>query len=321
MDDRVHAPGSPFHAGELAVQERVGVREKIATAGQRMIRDAMPDQHRELFEKLPTIVVGSLDAARRPWASMLAGRPGFVRTPDEHTMVVGARPQAGDPLAEQLAAGAPLGLLGIEPHTRRRNRMNGTVLAVDADSFSVGVEQSFGNCPQYIQAREPQWTQATVQPQTDLLGPALSDAARALVTRADTLFIASASAQAQGHGGAQGVDVSHRGGLPGFVRVEQVDGACVLTLPDYRGNFMFNTLGNLVAHPRAGLLFVDYERGDLLQLSGRTQIVWDGPALSAFEGAQRLVRLTLDSARWRPGALPLRWSAPQFAPQLTRESR
>ena len=316
MDDRVHAPGSPFHAGELAVQERVGVREKIAAAGQRMIRDAMPDQHRELFEKLPTIVVGSLDAARRPWASMLAGLPGFVRTPDAHTMVVGARPQAGDPLAEHLAVGAPLGLLGIEPHTRRRNRMNGTVLVAEADGFRVGVEQSFGNCPKYIQAREPQWVQVTEPAPMQALGPSLNDAARALIARADTLFIASASAEAPGRAGAQGVDVSHRGGLPGFVRTEQQDGGCVLTLPDYLGNFMFNTLGNLMAHPVAGLLFIDPANGDLLQLSGHTQIVWDGPALAAFEGAQRLVRLTVDSARWRPGALPLRWSAPQFAPQF-----
>ena len=132
---------TPFHAGEHAAQARVGVREKIAAAGQRMIRDAMPEQHRELFEKLPTIVVGSLDARRRPWASILAGPPGFIGTPDERTLRVAVRPGAADPLAAHLALGAPLGLLGIEPHTRRRNRMNGTVIALDGGGFSIGVDQ------------------------------------------------------------------------------------------------------------------------------------------------------------------------------------
>jgi predicted pyridoxine 5'-phosphate oxidase superfamily flavin-nucleotide-binding protein len=313
---------TPFHAGEQAAQARVGVREKIAAAGQRMIRDAMPAQHRELFEKLPTIVVGSLDAQRRPWASILAGPPGFIGTPDDRTLHVAVRPDAADPLAAQLAPGAPLGLLGIEPHTRRRNRMNGTVIALDGAGFSLGVDQSFGNCPQYIQAREPQWRRApgdaAQESSAQALGPMLNDAARRLVASADTLFIASAAAKARGHAGAQGVDVSHRGGLPGFVRLDaDASGdACVLTLPDYRGNFMFNTLGNIVAHPFAGLLFVDYDSGDLLQMTGSAHIVWDGPELQTFDGAQRLLKLHIDAAWWRPAALPLRWSAPRFAPQL-----
>src|SRR5438132_2495804 len=153
----------PFHDGELAVQERAGVREKIETAGQRMIRDAMPEQHRELFEKLPTLLVGSLDAQRRPWASMLVGRPGFVRAPDERHLRIAALPGFADPLARHLAVDAPLGLLGLEPQTRRRNRMNGTLVAIDADAFTVRVDQSFGNCPQYIQAREPHWVRPPAQ--------------------------------------------------------------------------------------------------------------------------------------------------------------
>jgi len=308
----------PFHAGETAVQARTGVRDRIDAAGARMIRDAMPLQHRELFEKLPTLLVGSLDARRRPWASMLVGRPGFIAAPDEHTLRIAARPDADDPLTAQLALDAPLGLLGIEPHTRRRNRMNGTVIALDADGFSVGVDQSFGNCPQYIQAREPRWIEPTSRaPRAERLGPALNDAARALVRRADTLFIASASAAARGRSGAEGVDISHRGGKPGFVGVTtDADGRCALTLPDFRGNNLFNTVGNIAAHPQAGLLFADYDSGDLLQLTGRAHIVWDGPEVQAFAGAQRLLQIGVEEALWRPAALPLRWSAPAYAPQL-----
>lgn len=315
-------PSAPFHDGEKAVQRRVGVREKIEAIGQRVIRDHMPAQHRELFGKLPTLLVGSLDEDRRPWASILAGRPGFVSTPDERTLHVAARPLPGDPLAARLAAGVPLGLLGLEPQTRRRNRMNGTVTELDAQGFSVRVDQSFGNCPQYIQARSPQWLHepgaAVAAPPVQRLDAGLNSAAHALMRRADTLFIASASPQARGRAGAHGVDVSHRGGRPGFVHVETdaPRGRSAISVPDYRGNFMFNTLGNIAAHPHAGLLFIDYDSGDLLQLAGRAEIVWDGPAVQAFEGAQRLLRIEVETGRWTPGALPLRWSAPEFAPQL-----
>ena len=113
------------------------------------------------------------------------------------------------------------------------------------------------------------------------------------------------------------MDVSHRGGRPGFVRVgEDTHGRTVLTLPDFRGNNLFNTLGNIQAHPHAGLLVADPATGDLLQLTGDAQVVWDGPELASFAGAQRLVRIVVAEALWQPDALPLRWSAPEFAPQL-----
>lgn len=150
---------SPFHAGEQALQTRTGVRERAERAGRRMIRDFMPDEHRALFEALPYVVIGSLDARNRPWASLLAGRPGFMRTPDARTLAIGARPPAGDPLAAHLAPGAPLGVLGIELATRRRNRANGTVIAAERAGFAVSVRQSFGNCPQYIQARAPEFVE------------------------------------------------------------------------------------------------------------------------------------------------------------------
>jgi len=247
----------------------------------------------------------------------VAGRPGFIHAPDAQHLRFDAVPADGDPLAHQLSAGSPLGLLGIEPHTRRRNRMNGTVEAVDANGFTVAVDQSFGNCPQYIQARQPSWVDTPGSP-AQALGTSMNDEAIDLIRRSDTLFIATAAAQARGHDGANGVDVSHRGGRPGFVRVD-VDSATsrsTLTLPDFRGNNMFNTLGNITANPRAGLLFFDPSTGDVLQLTGHAQIVWDGPELAAFEGAQRLLRVHIDEALWRPGALPLRWSEAQLAPQL-----
>ena len=297
-----------WHAGEVAMQRAAGAHERLRELGPRVIRDHMSDQHREFFEQLPTLVVGSVDGVQRPWASILAGWPGFIATPDAQRLRVDGLPAAGDPLREHLHIGATLGLLGIEPSTRRRNRMNGTVMAVDAQGFELNVDQSFGNCPQYIQARAATWT-GDARGVAAPLGPRLSAPDAALVARADTLFIASAAPGA-------GADVSHRGGKPGFVRVEDGSDGTVLTFPDFRGNFFFNTLGNITAHPRAGLLFVDHETGGTLQLTGRATIMASGAEVEAFAGAQRLVRVEVEAGVWTPQALPLRWSAPEQAPQL-----
>ena len=311
---------SVFHPGEEEVQERAGVRERIAQVGSVMIREFMTDQHRHFFPHLPMILVGSLDARGRPWASMLVGRPGFLHSPDPRTLRINARPVPGDPLAAHLAVGSSVGLLGIELETRRRNRLNGVVTAVDARGFTVGVRQSFGNCPKYIQARAWEWTDdAPTAGSATRERAALSDAARRLIEAADTFFIASAVADASAADAARadGVDVSHRGGNPGFVRIGvAAGGAAELTVPDFVGNFMFNTLGNLVVNPRAGLLFVDFARGDLLGLTGTVTIVWDGPEVEALAGAQRLLRIRIEEG-WRVrGAIPLRWSAPEFSPHL-----
>jgi hypothetical protein len=189
---------------------------------------------------------------------------------------------------------------------------------VDGGGFAVRVQQSFGNCPQYIQARTHEFAAepARVPEPPRSEGALLSPAAEALVRGADTFFVASASPAARGGAAAEGVDVSHRGGKPGFVRVDRADGSSVLTAPDFAGNSMFNTLGNLALNPRAGLLFVDFARGGVLSLTGRAEIVWDGPEVAAFAGARRLLRFHVEEGVRLEGALPLRWSAPAQAPQL-----
>ena len=304
-----------FHEGERAVQARVGVRDRIEEIGRRVIRDFMPDQHREFFGLLPFIVVGALDAARQPWATVLSGPPGFMRSPDPGRLLIDARPADVDPLAVALAPGAAVGLLGIQPHTRRRNRMNGVVVEARDGTLDAAVSQSFGNCPKYIQAREPVFVPGSRAVVTRDGDGALDAAGCALVQAADTFYIASAHPDAgRGPGSSRGVDVSHRGGKPGFVKVE--DDGRVLTAPDFVGNFLFNTIGNLALEPRAGLLFIDFAAGDLLHVAVRTTIVWDGPDVQAFAGAQRLLRF--DIARWRHigGGLPLRWSAAERSPFL-----
>lgn len=306
-----------FHAGERQLQEWAGVRERLAQAGPKVIRDYMPEQHRLFFAELPLLFVGSLDAQGRPWASVLAGPSGFVRSPDPRTLRIDALPFRHDPLSETLKAGAPVGLLGIQLETRRRNRMNGTVTALDASGFIVAVGQSFGNCPQYIQARTWAARAESAMPELTPEGPRLSDRAAALIARADTFFIASAAPRA-GSDVAHGVDVSHRGGRPGFVRVVHSGGATRLTVPDFRGNFYFNTLGNIAAYPRTGLLFVDFVDGSVLSLTGTGAIDWNGPEVADFPGAEHLLHIDIKGGRFVRNALKLRWSAPEYAPQLAR---
>ena len=311
MDEMVRPRGA-WHEGERAAQERVGVAARLTDHGERVLRPLMPDQHRIFFAQLPFIVVGSVDDDRQPFASIVLGQPGFVLSPDPTTLVVRALPDAQDPLAAALREGASLGLLGIELPTLRRNRMNGRVIAVGPGGFGLGVDQSFGNCPQYIHRRD----YVGFAPGA-LAGPKRVEAfagidaeAAPLLARADTAFIASATKERGDP--SHGVDVSHRGGVPGFLGH---DGEGRIILPDYRGNFYFNTLGNLVDNPRVGLTVVDFVHGDLLQLTGRAEIIWEGEALAAHPGAQRLCRIEPLYGQWLRGGFPLVTALREVSPQ------
>lgn len=327
MDDPTTVAGaSPFHLGERDVQSRAGSRAASETIGRRMMRDFMPEQHRAFFPKLPFVVAGAIDASGAPAATLLVGAPGFIRSPDPRRLRIDALPAPDDPLAAAIRAGVHVGLLGIELPTRRRNRANGRVVAVDGAGFDLDVLQSFGNCPKYIQTREllPA-AQRGARPGDGARETArgiahtvarLDTAAMALIGRADTFFIATSSGalnDAEASASALGVDVSHRGGLPGFVRV---DDDATLSFPDFTGNGLFNTLGNLAVSARTGLVFPDFEHGHLLHVSGRGRIVWDGPQVQRFAGAERVVQLQVDRVLLRPAVLPWRGRLIEYSPSL-----
>jgi hypothetical protein len=307
---------SPFHEGELAVQERVGVREKMDAVGRRVVRRYLTEQHQDFFPLLPYVFVGSVDAAGRPWASVLFGDPGFISVVSPTEVRVRARSLHGDPLGAALAPGAEIAMLGVQLHTRRRNRVFGSIGEVGPDGFSIEVRQTLGICPQYIQGREPSFTR---DPMTSHASPihrssALDDEARAIIARADTYFVASVDPR-EADGPARGADVSHRGGRPGFVRV---DDEVTLTAPDFVGNFIFNTLGNWQIDDRAGLLFLDFEQGDLVYIAARAEVIWEGPEIAAFTGAQRLVRYRIDEVIRVEASLPAHFTPPVESPMLER---
>ena len=289
----------PFHDDEIKAQALAGQR-----AGRAAIRPFMPDQHREFFALLPYLFTATLDARAWPMASVLTGGKGFVQSPDPTTLRIAALPAAADPAAPDFAEGAPIGLLGLDLTSRRRNRANGTLVGV-SDGLTVRIDQSFGNCAQYIQTRTPSPRAAAAAGAEALAG--LDDEARALIASADTFFVASRSRPEVGSAG--GLDMSHRGGRPGFV------GALgnALAVPDFRGNRFYNTLGNLLGDPRAGLVFIDFASGDILQLQGQVAIDWQ-PEGSGPAGAERLWRVEVERAWRRRGALPFAWSFGSYAP-------
>jgi predicted pyridoxine 5'-phosphate oxidase superfamily flavin-nucleotide-binding protein len=302
-----------YHEGEQALQSRVGVREKMAKIGRRMIRDFMPDEHREFFAQLSWLLVGSLDAVGRPWASVLTGNPGFIASPDPKTLIVRCVPRDGDVLAANLRQAAPIGLLGIEPQTRRRNRMNGTVNRLGSGEIEIRVDQSFGNCPKYINRKSFERRGADDSKGAPLVTDRLTPRGREIVATADTLFIASAFLPPADRNRSHGVDVSHRGGKPGFVRIE-TDG--LLTIPDYVGNFAFNTLGNIDKDRRCGLLFIHPDGGDVLQLTARAEIDWNSPEIQTVAGVQRLLRVQPTEMRLLPASFPLRATTIDYSPNL-----
>jgi hypothetical protein len=285
------------------MQQSAGVLERMDAVGRRVLRDHFIEQHRLFFSQLPIVVLGAVDDAGDAWATIRAGHPGFLKTPDEKHLDVTIARDAADPAESGLEDGKGIGILGIELHTRRRNRINGRIHREGPKGFRVAVEQSFGNCPKYIQPRDFSFVRDpnAQAPGTIIRLDRLEGFAADLVRHADTFFVAS---YVTGHDGTHRVDVSHRGGHTGFIRLDDDGG---LTIPDYAGNLFFNTLGNFVLNPKTGLAFVDFENGDLLQITGDAEVIPETPDLAIFEGAERLWRFRPRRILSRPAALPLRW--------------
>jgi len=311
---------SPFHRGEQAIQSRFGVRDRMERFGSRVIRDHMPAQHQEFYSQLPFIFTGHADKDGWPWASILFNQPGFIQSPSPKNLDIQASPVVGDPLADTLQQ-APLnkdtklGLLGIELTSRRRNRLAAHITSHSDEGIRLEIDQAFGNCPQYIQTRDLEMLDPSALPETNVQDIQVFDEeAQALITRSDTFFVASyinSNENNENSSASEGADVSHRGGQPGFIRV---DNERTLTIPDYLGNNHFNTFGNFVENSKAGLLFIDFESGHMLTLTGTVEIIWDSPETEHFDGAERLWKFHIDHGRWIHNGLPLRWKLDEYSP-------
>ncbi|MEU4323509.1 pyridoxamine 5'-phosphate oxidase family protein [Nocardia fluminea] len=289
-----------FHSGELAVQRRMGQADVAARVG-RSIRTGIPAVAASFLAEQSMVVLGAADPVGRLWASPLTGPAGFVHAVDEATIDIDTLPDTADPLSVALAGDVEVGLIALQPQRRRRMRVNGTSV-VREGGMRITTEQVYANCPKYISRRQIREFVTAGEPGPVTRGTALTSGAVAMVRAADTFFVATADGD--GH-----ADASHRGGNPGFL---QVLSPTRLRWPDYRGNSMFMTLGNLAVQPRCGLLIADWSTGALLQLTGRAELTWDSATLTA--GAQCAVDFTVEETVERPGALAVRWGPPELSP-------
>ncbi|GGO06801.1 oxidoreductase [Microbispora rosea subsp. aerata] len=282
------------HPGEIAVQRRAGVR--LDGHGSARVRAEIPEVAARFLESQRMVVIGAEDREGRVWAAPLTGPAGFVAPSGDRTILVHAVPDA--PLAGLFDDERDIGMLAIEPWTRRRMRVNGRARR-NGDHLVVRTEQVYSNCPKYLQKRT---IVEELEPgeRTPWLGDRLSQVQQEWIEAADTFFVAT-------HAPGLGSDVSHRGGNPGFVEV--VDSRR-LVWPDYTGNLMYMTLGNLELNPAAGLLFLDWATGDALHVTGRARVDWDPRGVP---GAQRLVEFDVERVLQVAGASPLRWAFEEYS--------
>ena len=316
---QVQFQDSQFHVDEIAVQARLGIAEKVAHYSKGFIREAMPEQHREFFCQLPMVVLGMVDHNGFPWALPLYGKPGFIQSPSDTQLTLEATPDLASLFALDIHHGQKIGLLGIELETRRRNRMNGTIREITGQSLAIEVEQSFGNCPQYIQTRAFNYNQlqsSTCQANSNdfehlTLAANIAPSSKSLIESADTFFIASRTRDFN-QDKRTGIDASHRGGNPGFVKVSGNS----LSFPDFSGNKFFNTLGNITSDGRVGLYFPNYATGDAVFLTGQASIAWQHEALADIKGAERIIEVTVEKSVFISDYLPVTGELVENSPAL-----
>lgn len=289
-----------YHSGELAVQRRMG-QEAIATRVGRMIRTEVPAAAAEFLAEQPMIVIAAAGDDGRVWTSLIAGPPGFVHADDPRTILLEGLPAPGDPVGDALRSEQQIGMIAIEPQTRRRMRVNGSAEPVGT-GLRIHTDQVYSNCPKYISRRHVAEVRSADGLPDVHRGESLTNRQQALIARADAFFIGSAET-------AGNADASHRGGNPGFL---QVLSPRQLRWPDYRGNSMFMTLGNIAANPRCGLLVVDWSSGSTIQLTGTAEINWDEADSGA--GTQCAVDFTIDEVVELTHVSPLRWSSAELSP-------
>lgn len=294
---------SIYHSGELAVQAHAGVQVEAERLG-KFIGSSIPPAVQDFLGSQPMAIASTVGKDSQVWASLLTGESGFVQAISEQTVQINTTPIPGDPLRENLLQQDNIGILVIDLATRRRVRINGKAEINPHGSIYVYTTQVYFNCPKYIQLRQLD-TDTKVQTLSAIKhSKTLTSLQQQWIAHTDTFFIASYHPQG-------GADASHRGGYPGFVRVVNHS---KIVFPDYAGNNMFNTLGNIATNPQTGLLFIDFESGSTLQLTGKASIIWEQEQMAEFAGAERLIEFEIDQVLFLTDASPLHWRFGEYSP-------
>jgi predicted pyridoxine 5'-phosphate oxidase superfamily flavin-nucleotide-binding protein len=256
-----------FHEGEQKIQEIIG-ETNTANSNGRMISDKIIKGAFNFINVQQNVVVSSTDGNGNIWTSLLLGESGFVTVKDEKTVEINLpllKSTSKDILFKNIKHNLNIGMLFIELSTRRRFRLNGQVIPTQ-NGFAVKVIEAYPNCPKYIQKRTITFT--NIEEDNSVIqkeGNVLDTTAKTFIKDADTLFVGSAATNAN-------MDASHRGGAKGFVDILENG---TLKIPDYAGNSMYNTLGNFVINPNAGVTFIDFKQSISLQLSGEASLLFD----------------------------------------------
>jgi ferredoxin-NADP reductase/predicted pyridoxine 5'-phosphate oxidase superfamily flavin-nucleotide-binding protein len=308
-------PSNPFHEGEVEIQKRLDVQSHVMSYAPKVVRPFLPDQHREFYESLPFLVVACRDDRGKMWSTLLtdrsSGEAGFVTSPNPTTLSIRGGPSPGDALEKSFEPGSDVGIIGIEFAAKRRNRVNGRIVQNSNDSMEFRVDQSFGNCPQYIKPRK--WWSAGRTKSADSISSSsrsdhLSPSQIETVNSAETVFIATGY-RGQGEDPRFGNDASHRGGPPGFVQVAQ--GTTTILIQDFAGNDHFNSIGNLALDDRMGITIPLYETGGMIQLTGTATVDFDEEKAAAnYPGSKRVIVFTVEEIVELPeGSIPVMWSS------------
>jgi predicted pyridoxine 5'-phosphate oxidase superfamily flavin-nucleotide-binding protein len=286
-----------YHAGELAVQARAGVREQAEHIGT-TIRPDMPKIAQEFLRNQRMMVLATTDSEDQVWVSALCGPPGFIEAAGSRALKIHSTIAPGDPLAENLNHRPDIGMVAVEFPTRRRMKVKGQSERESDGTLIIHAARVYSQCTKYIQAREPidnsdEPAEAKQVVQTQSLTPGQHE----WIANADTFFVGSFHPET-------GADASHRGGDPGFVKVISNE---TLVFPNYWGNSMLNTLGNVTVDSHAGLLFIDFDTGSTLQITGNACVIWDKIRVAEFPGANQLVEYRVAQVIETRNAMPLRW--------------
>ncbi len=257
----------PFHEGELELQKKYKAYHPPKLV-ERLLKDHIINELIPFIEQQTTVIISTTDPQGNIWTSMIIGNQNFIKVQSPKQLDIfldKTKSNTEDIFLKNLKINSNVGLLFIDTVSRTRYRMNASAELIN-NTITFSITEAYPNCPKYIQQRILTITEENSVIESDQTkGTVLNELQRNWIKNADTFFLGSVNK----HGN---MDASHRGGPKGFIELLDDD---TLKIPDYIGNNLFNTLGNFLQCPKSGLLFIDYENGNALQLSGSTALVLD----------------------------------------------
>lgn len=320
-----------WHEGEIAMARAMRVPD--------MDNPTVPTLSPQLANHAriaPLIAIGTLDKQGRPWTTLWGGEKGISQPIAQG--ILGIRSQVvrqHDPVVEELVGkegdgtvireegvGRMVSGLTIDLETRKRTKLYGRMVAgalsmredeatetqqhVAEVQLVLKIEQSLGNCPKYLNKKHVELAESNPELISD--SPQLPQQALDLLSKGDLFFLSSANHD-------QDMDTNHRGGPAGFVRVISNDpSGAVLCYPEYSGNRLYQTLGNLKVNPVVGICVPDFDTGDMLYLTGTTEILIGPDAAKVLPRSNLAVTITTTAARFVATALPFRGSSGESSP-------